>query len=106
MRSVPAIAALAAAWALAGAATAAAAVPHSFVGVVADSPLVDSPQVKLEPELDAMAGAGVRSIRLVVDWSAAQPYRDWSEVPGSQTARFRDEGGVPTDYSVVDAVVG
>lgn len=108
MRRVAVIATLAALAALAIASSAASAatprVPPSFVGTVLDGPLFE-PYVNLQGELDEMVGAGVGSVRVVVDWSSAQPYAKWSEVPPDQMARFRNEGGVPTDYSIVDGVV-
>ena len=108
MRRVAVIAILAALAALAIASPAASAaaprVPASFVGVVMDGPLFE-PYVNLESELDQMVGAGVGSVRVVVDWSSAQPYAKWSDVPPDQMARFRDEGGIPTDYSLVDRAV-
>lgn len=87
MGRVTAIAALATMAALAAAAPAAGAqrqVPPRFVGMVADGPLLDSPRVDLDRELDAMVAQGVESLRGVVDWSAAQPTRggplDWTRV--------------------------
>jgi hypothetical protein len=79
-------------------------VPASFVGVVADGPLFE-PEVNLDGELSEMVGSGVQSLRVTVDWREAQPYASWSEVPPDRAARFRDENGVPTDYSLVDAMV-
>ena len=109
MRRVTAIAALATALALVAAPQAGAAkaqVPPGFVGMVADGPLLDPAKVKLNPELDAMVGQGVQSLRVVFDWSTAQPYAHESDVPANQRARFtHDEGGVPTDYSLTDEVV-
>lgn len=102
------IAATAAVAALASAPAASAAtptVPRSFVGVVADGPLIEG-SVDLPAELDQMVGSGVQSVRVVVDWSEAQPYKTWAEVPPEQMARFKhDESGVPTDYHLIDAMV-
>ncbi|HEX8074177.1 MAG TPA: hypothetical protein VF545_04285, partial [Thermoleophilaceae bacterium] len=109
MPKVAAIAALATALALVAGPLAGAAearVPNSFVGVVADGPLLDSSRVPMQTEFDAMVGQGVESVRMVVDWSSAQPYATRDDVPASERARYsRDEGGVPTDYSVIDRVV-
>ena len=80
-------------------------VPFGFVGTMADGPLLEG-RVDLESEADAMVGAGVESVRFVADWSEAQPYASWDQVPEDQRARFRDEGGVPTDYAMVDRIVG
>jgi hypothetical protein len=108
MRRVAVIATLAALTALAIASPAASAgtprVAPSFVGTVMDGPLFE-PYVNLQAELDEMVGAGVGSVRVVVDWSSAQPYNRWRNVPPDQRERFRDEGGIPTDYSLVDQAV-
>jgi hypothetical protein len=109
MRRVTAIAALATALALAAAPTAGAAkprVPSGFVGMVADGPLLDPAKVQLEPELDAMVGQGVQSLRVLFDWAQAQPYASEADVPLTERQYFtHDEGGVPTDYRRTDAVV-
>ena len=80
-------------------------VPFGFVGAVADGPLLQ-PGIDLRHEADIMARAGVESVRVVVDWSAAQPYASSADVPEAERARFRDEDGVPTDWSAVDSIVG
>lgn len=82
-----------------------ARVPYGFVGAVADGPLFE-PGVDLPGEIDAMAGSGIESMRVVVDWSEAQPYANWDQVPADQRSRFRDERGIPTDYAFLDRVVG
>jgi hypothetical protein len=81
-----------------------ARVPYGFVGAVADGPLFGG-GVDLDHEVATMAGSGVESVRVVVDWSSAQPYASWDQVPADQRSRFRDEGGVPTDYSLIDSIV-
>ena len=80
-------------------------VPYGFIGTMADGPLFD-PGVDLEREVDTMVGVGMESVRVVADWSAAQPYASFDQVPPDQRARFRDEGGVPTDYAAIDRIVG
>jgi hypothetical protein len=77
-------------------------VPQSFVGVMADGPL-RTPWADSAGEMDRMVSAGVESVRLVADWADAQPYRSFAEVPERERSRFRDEDGVPTDYTVIDA---
>ena len=104
-----------AAAALAGAVPAAASaarreVPPRFLGMVGDGPLMEEPVLReagstFERELDLMVGSGVESMRFSVYWSAAQPYPSWDEVPAGERARFRDVGGVPTDFSRPDRVV-
>jgi hypothetical protein len=80
-------------------------VPRGWIGTVADGPLFDS-GIDLPAEVDAMVGTGVESVRVVVDWRTAQPYASFDKVPADQRSRYRDEGGVPTDYSQVDSIVG
>ena len=80
-------------------------VPFGFVGAVADGPLFE-PGVDLSTEVDAMSGAGVEAVRVVVDWRSAQPYASFADVPEAERSKFRDEGGVPTDYSLIDSIVG
>jgi hypothetical protein len=53
-----------------------------------------------------MVTSGVQSVRTVFDWSQAQPYASWSDVPEDQKSKFVDVGGVPTDFSATDSVVG
>jgi hypothetical protein len=81
-----------------------ARVPYGFVGTMADGPLFD-PAVDLHGQIDTMARTGVESLRVAADWRVAQPYASFADVPPGETARFRDEGGVPTDYAQLDAVV-
>ena len=75
--------------------------PQGWLGVVADGPLT----VAHAGEWDAMVGAGVESVRTAVRWYELQPYGSAAEVPPADAARFRDAGGVPTDFSALDAVV-
>ena len=80
-------------------------VPANFVGVVADGPLLDDPAVDFATELDRMVGSGVQTMRTVFNWSGAQPYQSSDEVPEEDRDRYRDENGVPTDYTAIDRVV-
>jgi hypothetical protein len=80
-------------------------VPFGFVGTVADGPLFE-PWVDLPGEVNAMVGTGVEAVRVVVDWRTAQPYASFAEVPEDKRQQYRDEGGVPTDYSLIDSIVG
>jgi hypothetical protein len=103
------LALLALAAALAMAAPAAAArpkkVPSDFVGTVGDGPLFEDPAIDFSAELDKMVSSGVQTMRTVFNWAGAQPYRSFDEVPEEERGRFRDEGGVPTDYSQIDTVM-
>jgi hypothetical protein len=80
-------------------------VPPRFMGTVADGPLLEHPAVDFASQLDTMVTSGVQTMRTVFNWSGAQPYRTFAEVPEDQRDRFRDENGVPTDYSFIDAIV-
>jgi hypothetical protein len=80
-------------------------VPSSFMGVVADGPLFENPNVNLASQLDTMVTNGVQTMRTVFNWSGAQRYATFDDVPAEDRDKYRDEGGVPTDYSAIDAVV-
>jgi hypothetical protein len=80
-------------------------VPSSFMGTVADGPLLENPAVDFAAQLDTMVTSGVQTTRTVFNWSGAQPYESFDGVPEEQRDRFRDENGVPTDYSAIDAFV-
>src|SRR5579859_3664230 len=62
---------------------------------------------ELSRQLDLMVSSGVEGVRVVFDWSLAQPYRTWSDVPGDQTQNFASDGvdGVPTNFAALDALV-
>lgn len=87
-------------------AAAAAKVPPSFMGVVADGPLLADPNVDYRDQVSAMVGGGVQTIRTSFNWSGVQPYATLAEVPAEQRDRFKVERGVPTDYSGTDGLVG
>lgn len=90
---------------LAAAAPAAASVPHGWVGMQVDGPLIDG-RANLDEQLTAMEAAGVTAIRFVIDWGGAQPYATAAEVPEAERARFATEvDGVPTDFSTADAMI-
>ena len=75
--------------------------PRGWLGVVADGPLGAADA----GEWDRMATSGAESVRTAVRWSELQPYGSAADVPPGDAARFRDAGGVPTDYSGLDAIV-
>jgi polysaccharide biosynthesis protein PslG len=81
-----------------------ARVPEGFVGIVADGPLLD-PNVDFDRELGVMKGAGTQSVRMSFHWSSAQPYRSFDEAPLDARLHYKDENGVPTDYTATDALV-
>jgi hypothetical protein len=90
--------------AAAPAASAAARVPYPFVGIAAGGSVFE-PSVQLEREYDLMARSGAQSVRAVFHWGASQPYGSWDAVPDAERPRFRDEDGVPTDWSFIDRQV-
>ncbi|MEA2444064.1 MAG: polysaccharide biosynthesis protein PslG [Thermoleophilales bacterium] len=98
---------LALALALAPAAVATAAKPRVPVGFLGVNPgggtLLE--HADLEHEYDLMLDAGVQSVRQPFQWEFTQPYPTWADVPPDQAARFRDEGGMPTDWTVIDRQV-
>jgi len=79
-------------------------VPQGYFGTVADGALTEE-NTRFQGELDTMVGAGVESVRMVFDWREAQPYRRLSDVPEEQKPFFRDEGGTPTDWRLLDSYV-
>ncbi|MEA2421539.1 MAG: polysaccharide biosynthesis protein PslG [Thermoleophilaceae bacterium] len=91
--------------AVAGNAGAAPTVPSPFFGVIADGPLLLDPNVSFSGQTETMVASGVQTMRVAFYWSGAQPYRNFSRVPPDQLSRFRDEHGVPTDYSASDHLV-
>ena len=75
-----------------------------FVGVVADGPLLHDPNVDFTNQLDTMVVNGVQTLRTSFNWAgAALP--SFADVPPDQRDRFRDENGVPTDYTQLDRLV-
>jgi hypothetical protein len=84
---------------------AAARVPASFVGVVADGPLLNDSNVNYAKQLDTMVSGGVETLRTSFNWSGVQPYERFADVPAAERDRFRNEHGVPTDYSHTDDLV-
>lgn len=82
-----------------------APVPFGFVGMDVDQPVWPNPQIDLASQLDVMVASGVDSVRAVFDWSVAQPYSSWSQVPAGEQGQFVDEGGIPTNFTDLDAIV-
>jgi hypothetical protein len=74
--------------------------------MMADGPIF-SPGVNLPRQLDRMVASGVESLRVAFSWSDAQPYASWADVPASLVGQFTSGvGGVPTDFSATDRIVG
>jgi polysaccharide biosynthesis protein PslG len=81
-------------------------VPRGFVGIVVDEPVWPDAFVNLPQQLDVMVASGVESMRVVFDWSQAQPYQSWSQVPQADQSQFVNVGGIPTNFTAYDALVG
>ena len=89
-----------------------AAVPQGFVGMDGDGPLFDpTAPLSLGNQLTQMVAGGVQSVRVAFDWAAAQPYESFSD-PGyvaltpAQKLEYTPVGGVPTDFTPLDQLVG
>ena len=82
--------------------------PQGFVGAVIDGPLFPGPSnvAEVKEQLDAMVANGVQNIRVTFDWSFAQPYSSFKQVPATLASQFVDVGGIPTRFSETDEVVG
>lgn len=93
--------------ALAMPASAGARVPGGFAGVALADPVFPpgKQNVNLAKQLDAMVASGVESLRVVFNWSYAQPYKSWQDVPSDQMSDFTDVGGVPTRFDQMDQIV-
>jgi hypothetical protein len=85
-------------------AAAARGVPPGWLGVTVNGPAL-APDVALAPEGDAMVAAGAETIRAVVFWDRAQPYRRLADVPPADRARFRQLAGAPTDVRDLDRLM-
>jgi hypothetical protein len=82
-------------------------VPHGFVGMNIDGPML-TPQdgVAMPNQFGVMRSNGVQSIRAVFSWSVAQPYASWAQVPASQHGAFvSGAAGVPTNFAGTDQIV-
>ncbi|CAB4341316.1 unannotated protein [freshwater metagenome] len=82
-----------------------ATVAPGFFGVMANGPL-DAPGVNLGKEGAVMHANGVGTIRLPVQWPQLQPYANFDQIPASARGHFTNVGGIPTDFSIVDAQIG
>jgi hypothetical protein len=79
--------------------------PSGFVGVVVDQPVWPDPFVNLSEQFGVMVASGVESIRVVFDWAHAQPYKHWAQVPQGERSQFIGVGGIPTDFTSLDALI-
>ncbi len=107
-RTILALAALLAASLLAApAAQAARSVPRGFFSATADLDFFRvSTQQAREAQARLMARSGVETVRVVFNWSHAQPYASALQVPPERAAEFvPGPGGVPTWYADTDGIV-
>lgn len=79
-------------------------VPATFVGVNVTGPMLTQ-NVDLASQFQVMRASGLGTVRVTFDWSQAQPYRRFSDVPASQRERYVVDRGVPTDFSATDRIV-
>jgi hypothetical protein len=82
-------------------------VPQGFVGVDIDGPLFDpGTPLNLGKQMSNMVTNGVQSVRVAFDWSAAQPYASFSDVPADKRSEFvTGPAGRPISFNATDAVV-
>ncbi len=79
-------------------------VPRGFVGInIGGSWLADG--VTAGQQFDLMASSGVQSVRVLFNWSLAQPDKSWADVPAAERGNFVDIGRVPTDFRSTDQIV-
>jgi hypothetical protein len=91
---------------VAGASRSSRALPAGFIGMNADGALF-SVHVNFLAQLKLMRSSGTSSLRMTFNWSQAQPYASWKDVPSARTSQFTDgPGGVPTDFQGTDLVIG
>jgi hypothetical protein len=83
-----------------------AQVPQGFVGMVVDLPVWPDPYIDLAPQLDKMAASGVETVRTVFNWAQMQPYKSWKRVPARDRGKYVNVGGIPTNFSWSDQLVG
>ena len=87
---------------------ASARVSQGFAGVTLEGPLYPDTDahLSLTHEMDRMVASGVESVRATFNWSSAQPYASWSDVPASKMGQFvAGPGNVPTDFTITDQLV-
>jgi hypothetical protein len=82
-------------------------VPQGFIGVNID-PFVfgTDDTIDLSQQFKLMVSSGAESVRAVFNWAAAQPFQTPADVPSDQQDQFTTVGGVPTDFSATDEIVG
>jgi hypothetical protein len=85
-------------------ASASAAVPVGFVGMMADGPFF-YPAMNESGEMDQMVASGVESVRTVFNWATMQPCAPGTAISACPGGPFTDVGGVPTNFAGTDLLV-
>lgn len=81
--------------------------PRGFIGVNVDPFVFGSDvDIDLSQQFNLMVSSGVESLRAVFSWAGAQPFQTPADVPVDQQDQFTTVGGVPTDFSETDQIVG
>ena len=84
-----------------------APLPPRFIGVNVDPFVFGSDvNIDLSQQFNLMVSSGVESVRAAFSWAAAQPFRTAADVPADLQSQFTTVGGVPTDFSNTDQVIG
>ncbi|MGI8713944.1 MAG: hypothetical protein ACR2NR_12365 [Solirubrobacteraceae bacterium] len=82
-------------------------VPQGFVGMDVAPPVYgqdNSPN--FDNQIGSMVTNGVQSIRIAFNWSTAEPYQLWSDVPPADASEFTNVAGKPFDFQQTDMFVG
>lgn len=75
-------------------------------GTVADAALLNTPFDAQQAQARLMVRSGVESVRIPFDWSLAQPYESFGQIPPAQAGDYvAGPNGVPTNFSVTDRYV-
>ncbi len=77
-------------------------VPPGFVGVDFGGAAFN---LNLGQETKTMVANGVESMRVAFDWSAAQPYASFGDIPATDSTQYTNVGGVPTNFAPTDSIV-
>jgi hypothetical protein len=84
-----------------------AAVPQGFVGMdVAPPAYGQDNSPNFDNQVGSMVANGVESIRIAFNWSTAEPYENWGDVPTADVNDFTNVAGKPFDFQQTDMFVG
>ena len=79
--------------------------PFGFVGSTVDAGLFAPASFDIDRETSLMVEAGIESVRIPIQWSHAQPYASWHDVPAEDRSRYVDVAGVPTIFELPDRLI-